>query len=311
MRPTLVAHCDWSAGPRGRRVCVARRDGGGDGVGGWRVSAPAPVGDPGALLRGLTAEGPALVGVDFPIGVPAAYAARVGIADAREAIARLGRPDWRALVAERPEDVSPSRPFYPMRPGGARRDHLSAGLGLAFHDLLRRCDHGCGARPDACVMFWTMGGQQVGKGMLSGWAELVRPALERGAALWPFDGDLPDLLAGRSLTLAETYPADCLRQLRAHPGRGFGKRKAADRAAVFRDRLEPVAAGLGATLSPEARSEGLAGFPESRDDGFDALVGALAMIRTVDRGEETAPADPVVRRIEGWMLGYAEPGGSR
>jgi hypothetical protein len=48
--------------------------------------------------------------------------------------------------------------------------------------------------------FWTLGGNQVGKGALSGWKEFLRPARELTTVhIWPFDGSFEELLgrAGR------------------------------------------------------------------------------------------------------------------
>jgi hypothetical protein len=42
----------------------------------WHVDAPCPVGDVGTLLARLQARGdPIVLGVDFPLGLPRAYAA--------------------------------------------------------------------------------------------------------------------------------------------------------------------------------------------------------------------------------------------
>lgn len=54
-----------------------------DGV--YTASAPEQVTNAGSLLMDLQTEfatrGPVLVGFDFPIGLPAAYAGRAGISD--------------------------------------------------------------------------------------------------------------------------------------------------------------------------------------------------------------------------------------
>ncbi len=74
-RATIVAHADWSVDPRKRWVAVARRD-----AGVWRLAAPAPVGEVAtflARLRAAAAGGAVALGVDLPIGLPRAYAARL------------------------------------------------------------------------------------------------------------------------------------------------------------------------------------------------------------------------------------------
>ena len=128
-------------------------------------------------------------------------------------------------VAERQNQICLDQPFYPMRPGGRRRPQLLAGLGLAWCDLLRRCDRASETRPAACALFWTLGGQQVGKAAITGWRWLLAPALRTGRdlALWPFQGNLDELLARNRFVVTETYPAEFYRHLRLNV-KG-GKRK--------------------------------------------------------------------------------------
>jgi len=63
--------------------------------------------------------GHVVVGFDFPIGVPAAYAGRAGVERFRDFLAQLGRDGWGRFydVAEKPHDIGVRRPFYPMRNG--------------------------------------------------------------------------------------------------------------------------------------------------------------------------------------------------
>ena len=46
-------------------------------------------------------------------------------------------------------------------------------------------------------MFWTLGGNQVGKAMIVGWRDLLAPARRAGGdvAIWPFDGALAELMS--------------------------------------------------------------------------------------------------------------------
>jgi hypothetical protein len=86
-------------------------------------------------------------------------------------------------------------------------------------------------------MFWTMGPQQCGKAAIAGWRELARPvALDPTMGLWPFEGPLGELLATRRLVLAETYPAECYRQVLNLKGR-FSKQRRDDRLACAPDML--------------------------------------------------------------------------
>ncbi len=83
------------------------------------VSIPTPVED----LRGLTSGANAVVGFDFPIGVPAEYAVLAGITDFSTVLPQLGTGRWSRFydVAEDPSDIALDRPFYPMRPGDTSR----------------------------------------------------------------------------------------------------------------------------------------------------------------------------------------------
>jgi hypothetical protein len=318
--PALVAHADWSAHPAKRWMARAVLQPGGR----YLVQPPAPVGTVGDFWPRLEANAPSgskLIGVDFPIGLPVAYAERVGINDFREALVGFDADFYRP--ARSPEEISLARPFYPDRPGGRSRRDLLEGLGLESWDHLhRRCDRATARRPAACPMFWTLGGNQVGKAAISGWRELLAPARGSGTdlAIWPFDGPLRALLRSQRFVVAETYPGEIyghldLRQaLRSHGG----KRRQSARGACA-DALLTWAKRSEVSLAPALADEMRAGFgPEpGADDRFDALVGVCGMLNVV-RGARPSgePGDPVVRRIEGWIFGQSspsemEPGGDR
>ena len=65
------------------------------------------------------ADAVVLAGFDFPIGLPAPYAAGVGLNDFRTALSRLGRDEWRYSYepAQSRSDISLTRPFYPYATG--------------------------------------------------------------------------------------------------------------------------------------------------------------------------------------------------
>jgi hypothetical protein len=314
--PAVVAHADWSVDPRKRWVARAVHEG----KGRYHTHAPEPVGELSAFLerlrRDASRDGAVFLGFDFPLGLPRAYARRAGITGFRRAFAELGQGAWHAFfrVAERPEEIALSRPFYPLkaRPrGAASRRHLPAGLGLdGWQDLMRACDPGHSGRGAACALFWTLGPQQVGKAAIVGWRDLLIPALRTGLdlAIWPFDGDLEELLAERDAVVAETYPAE----LYAHLGlRGSGaalhKRRQAARAA-HGPRLLARIHGLGATADPalaHALADGFGPAPDG-EDPFDSAVGMIGMVNVVRGGRPASvPEDPAVRAIEGWILGQA------
>ena len=150
---------------------------------GWTLSIE-PVGDVATLLPRLlaTAQGtPVALGVDFPIGLPRAYAA-LHPAGATSFPAFLhalrARPSF-FDVAESLEQITPGRPFYPRRgrAGMTRLSHATA-LGLqTAAGLSRACDQATTLRPAGAPLFWTLGANQTGKAAISAWRDLLLPAL--------------------------------------------------------------------------------------------------------------------------------------
>ncbi|PAP75712.1 hypothetical protein [Rubrivirga marina] len=312
-QPALLVHADWSTAARKRTMAVARRAGDV-----YHVAAPEPVGDLGTFwdrLRDRSDGGRALVGFDFPIGLPAAYARAAGIDDFRSVLPDLGRGDWAAFydLATVPDEIDLRRPFYPGGTGtGTRRTDLTDALGVGSFDALRRrCEQATPTRGSASPLFWTVGGQQVGRAAIAGWRDLLAPALRRdpGAlALWPFDGDLSDLLAGDVPVVAETYPAEAgLHVGLPPPGRGWSKRRRDGRCA------QGPALFRWAACRPVVFSSQLCaliedGFGEAAtgEDAFDAAVGLFGMIEVVlGHRPPGAPGAPDVRGVEGWILGQS------
>jgi len=306
--PRVIAHCDWSVHPDKRWMAVALRAGAG-----WHIGLPEPVDVTGTFLQRLEARseepGPLLVGVDFPIGVPAAYGAATGLANFAELLATVGSGVWDRWfdVCDDRTDIGIHRPFYPIRPGGRLREHLLTGLGnCSAADLLRVCERKTGQRPAACSLFWTLGGNQVGKAAQAGWREVLQPQGAR-IALWPFDGALHDLLGGERTIVAETYPGDTYHRLGITRRPVWSKRSQAGRQSVaphlqawLAQRGHAQAAGLTAAIN-----DGFGAHP-SGEDRFDALVGLFGMLDVVEGYRaEGHPADPQVQRWEGWVLGQS------
>src|ERR1700761_7430558 len=283
VRPGHVAHADWGTATKKRQVAVAERSESGT----YRVIALAPAravaAADGSLRRGLgipeTASAQVLVGFDLPIGVPRAYADRAGLESFLGLLPRIGADSWTqfALVAERPEEISLQRPFYPARPGGTSRAQLYEGLALTREQLRRRSDG-----TDAETMFWTLGGKQVGKAALSGWEYLRQVSVEE-LRYWPFQGSLETLLDGAPGTavVTETYPREYYQYFRATPFTG-SKRKRDDRLRWIPDLLEG-AGRLGVTRQPDVLARVERGFSAdgNGEDEFDAVVGLLGMLAVV------------------------------
>ena len=301
-------HADWSTAASKRWIATARRT-----PAGWVASGPRPVGPSLALLQDLVSAARSrrvLAGFDFPIGLPASYGILTGFQTFLEALPALGRAaGWEGAleVCSRPDEVSVRRPFYPRTATkGVSRTALTEGIGVGtFGELLRQCERGGPGLRAACSVFWTLGGNQVGRAAISGWRELIRPALEQGAALWPFDGDLQSLNRRDGLVLAETYPADGY----AVAGASFSSRESKTSQSDRRSKAASILkwAALAAVDIEDAKEALADGFGSGRngEDQFDALIGLLAMIAVVDehRPEATVKTAPEIAAWEGWILG--------
>lgn len=308
MSVSIVAHADWSVEARKRWLCVARRAGQG-----WVLAAPAPVGEVAGLLGRLRAAaggGAVVLGLDLPLGLPRAYAARwCGAGDFPGFLRGLaGRPGF-FEVCERLEEVGPGRPFYPRRGlrGMTRAAHAAAlGLGGAA-GLSRACDRATAERPAGAPLFWTLGANQTGKAAIAAWRDWLVPALAGPAApvLWPFAGGIAALARPGAVVLAETYPAEAMRHLGLRMG--GSKRRQADRAALAAG-LRAAMAARGAVAS-QALAAALAdgfGADAAGEDRFDCVLGVLCVLGVVAGGRaDFVPCDPWVRRWEGWVLGQS------
>jgi hypothetical protein len=303
-RFTRVVHADWSTSPGKRYFVEAWRNGDE-----WLVDAPQRVGPVDLFVAGLVGgTQPTLAGFDFPIGVPASFGRKTGFGEFIHALQHFGRDSWSGFydVAERAEDVSYRRPFYPRKPSSsARQSHLLAGLELEDITALRRqCERATSNRRAACPLFWTLGGNQVGKAAISGWLEVVQPARKAGARLWPFDGELVPLAEAGGLVICETYPAEAYAHVGVRFRPGASKR-------CQNDRREATANLLGRCRAhrvhlTEALEEAFAagfGCAKAGEDPFDAAVGLLGMIEVVEGRRAAAPASTEAPEWEGWILG--------
>jgi hypothetical protein len=275
---------------------------------GWRIAAPERVGDPTTLiarLRAISNGAPVALGIDCPIGLPRAYASQTAAADFPAFLRALPQtgPFWQ--VAETLEEISLARPFYPARGlrGMTRLSHATA-LGLPnAAALCRACDKATAERPAGAPVFWTLGANQSGKAAISAWRDLLCPAL-RGPnppALWPFEGRFAALLRPGAVAIAETYPAEALRQLGLIPA--GSKRRQTDRAA-YAAALHAAMARLNVTPAAAAAIATGFGADACGEDRFDSFLGALCVLSVATAARaDFVPNDPWITRWEGWVLG--------
>ncbi|MFN8451584.1 MAG: hypothetical protein U0521_24100 [Anaerolineae bacterium] len=311
MLPKRVIHADWSADPRKRWMAQATL--GADGH--YTASAPEFVRDPGLFALSLLddPESCVLVGFDFPIGLPITYARKAKIDNFLDALAQFGEGKWAQFyqVAATRDEISLYRPFYPASPGGKLHDHLTSALGIG--DLRRQCDRQTDERRAAAELFWTIGAQQVGKAAISGWKEILAPALKmRGylqLAIWPFSGTLASLLKPGWIVACEAYPGEFYGHLGVRFPRKAGA-KSGKRVQTARIDNAPVLLGFadsaGIRLEPvlvDAIRDGFGG-DALGEDRFDSLVGLFGMLNVVlGRRPPGDPRAPEVAHVEGWILG--------
>jgi hypothetical protein len=275
----------------------------------WLVGAPEPVGDCAVLfdrLRARALGAPVAFGIDCPLGLPRAYAARRAEANFPAFLHGLAATPRFFKVAATLDSISLDSPFYPARGvrGMTRLGHAQA-LGLASAtELCRHCDQATRERPAGAPVFWTLGANQSGKAAIAAWRDLLLPALPSPAVrLWPFDGPLLSLLAPGAIAIAETYPAEAMRHLglRQHGS----KRRQADRAAHAPAILAAMnALGLHATPALLTSVEDGFGPKPNGEDQFDSLLGVLCVIGVLTGlRPDDAPDDAGILTWEGWVLG--------
>jgi hypothetical protein len=313
--PSIVIHADWGKERKKRKQAKAIL--GNDGH--YLLGAVGPVATPTQVLSELSkcigGKGSVLAGFDFAIGLPAAYAKRAGVTSFRKLLPDLGQEEWKDFFspARKREDIALKRPFYPDAPGGSSQEHLVAALGVGcMDDLLRVCERRSDKRRAGQSIFWLVGPNQVGKGTISGWKEMLQPSLggaARVVKLWPFDGALQQLLVPGNVVVVETYPAEFY----THFGLEVVKTDQASRKVASRA-LVDWAMKTKTKISAELMVQLEDGFGPSRDgeDPFDAVVGLCGMLNVLlGRRELSEPKDfakTVNVDVEGWMFGMANPG---
>ncbi len=301
----VLIHADWSVDRKKRWMCKADR-----GSGRWVVDRPSVVCDVPKFIDAAfeqASERRVLLGFDFPIGLPEAYGAQTGFSGFADALPAFGQGAWSSFfdVAEHPSEVSIFRPFYPKTPrkGVSQAPLVTALWVRSFAELMRVCERASTTSKSACCVFWTLGGNQVGKGALSGWRELVRPAMTRDARLWPFEGTLRQLAAVPGVIIAETYPAHAYHLVGASFRHNESKTNQVHRQAKAAAILE-WASRKRADLSPELVGDIEDGFGSgsSGEDRFDAFLGLAKMLEVAKGRPERSATAPPLSRWEGWIL---------
>ncbi|MGI9127992.1 MAG: hypothetical protein ACR2IG_07265 [Roseomonas sp.] len=300
----VIFHADWSISKAKRWLAKAERR-----QSGWAISsvviAPCKLTE---LLLEEARDKRVLAGFDFPIGVPATWATTMGIHSFPiflEQLAKGAYPEF-FTGAESKYEISSARPFYPARAiSVVKQEHLYAAHGLnAFKELRRQCESRTKHRLAACPLFWTLGANQVGKGAISGWQEVVMPCVKEGARLWPFSGEL-ELGNSTGLTIAETYPAEIYGWIDIK-FLGKGGKKSQEKRSELIPKIEAWIEKRNIRLFPDVAAQLQKGFGSAPDgeDRFDAFCGICGMIAIAEGTRVSgAPNDASVRNFEGWILG--------
>ncbi len=112
--PELLIAADWSVNAQKRWMAIAKRGENGK----YAVHQMQRVGDLGTLLtrvgRWTPDGGTALLGFDFPIGLPRQYAEKAGITSFKAALREFGRPGPWEDYFTRTEPPRVHQPFSPQ-----------------------------------------------------------------------------------------------------------------------------------------------------------------------------------------------------
>jgi hypothetical protein len=294
--PSIVYHADWGSDAKKRWIAKATLNNGR-----YTAFAPEPVGDLADLIPSIRHQigqnGCALIGFDFPIGIPAFYAHKVGICSFREMLSQFGNGEWAKFydVCRETSQISLYQPVYPYNSGNEKgcrkKNHLFAGLAVSsMDDLMRQCERKTSDRNAAECLFWTLGPKTAGKGAIIGWRDVIA---------------LRDLLKPGNVVIAETYPAEYYRHFLTMPPRGFGKNNQGHRQVVG-EAVEEWATNAGISVEELFRTQLFDGFGDRKgaDDPFDAAVGLFGMLEVIlGRRGSGEPADQIISKLEGWILG--------
>jgi hypothetical protein len=278
----------------------------------YEVTAPETVGDLSQFFprmrKGMDTEALLFVGFDFPIGLPKAYAEKVGVSYFLDLLPKLGTEQWGQFYdkCEDKREISLHRPFYPYRPGGTKQVHLTEALGISKDQLLRHCEKKTNGRRQACRLFWTLGSNQVGPAAIRGWRDLLAPAIRSekvSLGFWPFQGSLSELFLNHTTIVAETYPTEAYRHV-GFPQNWNGKTNQIKRRERDSD-LQEWFVKRSIEMDDVLRSQIIDGFGSEADgeDRFDSLVGLCSMIEVILGHRDAGTPSLDWAMVEGWILG--------
>jgi hypothetical protein len=197
--PTIdaIVNCEWHSDQALRRLTLATKQ---DGK--WLITSPEPVGDPSTLLGRVRErvgnESRLLVGLAFPIGVPLAYARRVGISNFRDWAVQLGNGAWRRFfkMNQSLSELNFHQPIGSGCLGEQGFPQMLRRLGIAeWQDAWRLCDPKYGTVGTERCLFWPVCPQSAGRSVISGWRDLLIPRIATGnpgIGLW-HKGCVPSL----------------------------------------------------------------------------------------------------------------------
>ena len=302
-----IWHADWSLSAKGRWVAKAQRL-----DTGWEIHAIEPVGMLHQFRQSLTSHGKKDVlwlGLDMPIGFLDTWYDGANVKDFTSLLGLLQTDQWQEFfdVCQSPDEIRHIRPFYPQNSGvkgNVKRDHLIKALGLADFDALHRaCEFPTNTRNAACPSFWTLGANQVGKGMLHGLKHLILPGYAQGFHIWPFTGDLASLCKSPGVTLIETYPGEVYGWLDDISELTKSNQNSRQK---YLHKLREDAHTKGIAINDAVWADIKDGFgPDNgKDDAFDALVGVMGLIEIAEgHRPEHLPRTPSILEREGWIVG--------
>ena len=268
----------------------------------YAIHPPEAVGEVHTLITRLQAQAGAgqsvLLGFDFPIGLPRHYAHEMNLKTLRSALPKFGRGEWGNFfeLSNTPSRYQPFSPLDSKTKGS--KTALTNALGGSLDHVKRRCEREARAE----TLFFTMGAKQVGRGAIVGWRDVIRPALDQ-VKIWPFDGELVELIQQPGVTIAEIYPGAAYAPLGIVIGKLKRKKSKQEHRAAALAPLTTEWPIKHALLDGYAKRQFADGF--ATEDDFDAMVGVLSMLQVVCGGRPSGEprGDRAATDIEGWILG--------